>query len=301
MTAVWDAQRYEAGTLLVLLAMADYANDEDRTCHPSLGRLAEKSRLSRRQVQRIMDRLKTDGVITPVGEHPVRNGSPIIVYRINTDALTKGDTDNNKGDTMSPLDGENVANVTLKCDTHDTPGVTPMSHDPLEEPLEDPSVEEGAAVPAQPAAAAEPSAWWQTEQPTEELPPAPRPTPPTVRSLTQQPPIALYRDAFLRYPSRPQMALIMAHDLTDLRRWRAVLALWCGRGWSPTNIAGMLDLYDHPERLEDRQRPPATTPAARPNQLHPAAATRTADGMDEWLTELSRTDNRHLHGDTPHA
>lgn len=291
MTAVWDAQRYEAGTLLVLLAMADYANDEDRTCHPSLGRLAEKSRLSRRQVQRIMDRLKTDGVITPVGEHPVRNGSPIIIYRINTDALSKGDIDDNKCDTMSPLDVGNVANVTLKCDTHVTPGVTPMSHDPLEGPLEDPSVEEGGTAAPSPAAApAETAAWWEPEQPVEEPPLAPRPTP-TVRNLTQQPPIAMYRDVFLRYPSKPQMALILAQPITDLRRWQAVLTLWLGRGWAPTNIGGMIDLYNHPERLDDRQRPPA--PASPPRPPHQPAA---ADMLD-WLAELSHTDNRHLHGD----
>ena len=280
MTAVWDAQRYEAGTLLVLLAMADYANDEDHTCHPSIGRLADKSRLSRRQVQRIMDRLKTDGVITPVGEHPVRNGSPIVVYRINTETLAKGDIDNSKGDTMSPLAAETVANVTLKCDTHVTPGVTPMSHDPLEEPLDDPSVEEGA-VPAQPAAA-DPPAWYEAE-------PVQPSTTPTVKSLTAQPPIAMYRDAFLRYPSKPQMALIMGHGIDDLRRWRAVLALWCGRGWALTNIAGMLDLYDHPERLEDRQRPPAA--AQRPTPVAPAtpgADPAWQQSWDEWIAELSR-------------
>ena len=283
MTAVWDAQRYEAGTLLVLLAMADYANDEDHTCHPSIGRLADKSRLSRRQVQRIMDRLKTDGVITPVGEHPVRNGSPIVVYRINTETLAKGDIDNSKGDTMSPLAAETVANVTLKCDTHVTPGVTPMSHDPLEEPLDDPSVEEGA-VPAQPAAA-DPPAWYEADPAQPSTPP----TTPTVKSLTAQPPVAMYRDAFLRYPSKPQMALIMAHGLDDLRRWRAVLALWCGRGWSPTNIAGMLDLYDHPERLEDRQRPPAAAPRPTPAApATPGADPAWQQSWDEWIAELSR-------------
>ena len=288
MTAVWDSQRYEAGTLLVLLAMADYANDEDHTCHPSIGRLADKSRLSRRQVQRIMDRLKGDGVITPVGEHPVRNGSPIVVYRIETDALAKGDIGDGKGDIMSPLDSENVANVTLKGDTHVTPGVTPMSHDPLEEPLEDPSVVEEGTVPAPPAAA-EPPAWYETE-PAEGAPrPSPLATPPTVRSLTQQPPVAMYRDAFLRYPSRPQMALIMAHGIDDLHRWRAVLALWCGRGWSPTNIAGMLDLYDHPERLEDRQRPPqAATPARNAPPPTPGADPVWQQSWDEWIAELSR-------------
>ena len=145
--------------------------------------------------------------------------------------------------------------------------------------------EEEGAVPAQPAAAAEPPAWYETEAPA----PANPPTPPTVRSLTQQPPIAMYRDAFLRYPSKPQMALIMGHGLDDLHRWRAVLALWCGRGWSPTNIAGMLDLYDHPERLEDRQRPPAA--AQRPAPAAPA--TPGADPVwqqswDELIAEYSR-------------
>lgn len=289
MTAVWDSQRYDAGTLLVLLAMADYANDDDRTCHPSIGRLADKSRLSRRQVLRILDRLKSDGVITPVGEHPVRNGSPIVIYRIETAAL-KGDIDNTKGDTMSPLPPETVANVTLKCDTHDTPGVTPMSHDPLEEPSIGPSEEEGA-VPAQPAAAAPtPSAWYEPE-PEASAPVTPTLPVPTVKGMTAAPVIAMYRDAFLRYPSKPQMAYLLAAGVTDLRRWQDVLTLWVGKGWGLTNLVGMIDLYQNPERLREltSYQPPALTRPA----LHPQAIQRTAEGLDGWLAELSRTDNAH--------
>lgn len=148
--------------------------------------------------------------------------------------------------------------------------------------------EEEGAVPAQPAAA-EPPAWYEAEPAQPSTPSTPSTTP-TVKSLTAQPPIAMYRDAFLRYPSKPQMALIMAHGLDDLHRWRAVLALWCGRGWSPTNIAGMLDLYDHPERLEDRQRPPAA--ASRPSPLAPpptpGADAAWQSSWDEWIAELSR-------------
>lgn len=143
--------------------------------------------------------------------------------------------------------------------------------------------EEEGTVPAQ--AAAEPPAWYEADPPASTNPP----TPPTVRSLTQQPPIAMYRDAFLRYPSKPQMALIMAHGIDDLRRWRAVLALWCGRGWALTNIAGMLDLYDHPERLEDRQRPPQTaTPARTGPPPTPGADPAWQQSWDEWIAELSR-------------
>ena len=147
--------------------------------------------------------------------------------------------------------------------------------------------EEEGAVPAQPAAA-EPPAWYEAEPAQPSTPSTPSTTP-TVKSLTAQPPIAMYRDAFLRYPSKPQMALIMGHGIDDLRRWRAVLALWCGRGWSPTNIAGMLDLYDHPERLEERQRPPAA--AQRPTPAAPAtpgADPAWQQSWDEWIAELSR-------------
>jgi hypothetical protein len=94
----------------------------------------------------------------------------------------------------------------------------------------------------------------------------------------------MYRDAFLRYPSRPQMTLIMAHGITDLRRWRAALTLWVGRGWAPTNIAGMLDLYDHPERLQERRQPP------QPQRTTPAAVSQSMPAdLADWLHELSHT------------
>ena len=282
MTAVWDAQRYEAGTLLVLLAMADYANDEDHTCHPSIGRLAQKSRLSERQVSRILVRLKDDGVISPVGEKPTTQGRPIVVYRINTDALSKGDISAAKGDTMSPLEMAKGDIGAAKGDIGDTLNMTPMSYDPSEEPSIEPSVEEGAGT-AQPAAA-EPPAWYEAEPPTPSTPS----TTSTVRSLSQQPPIAIYRDIVERYPSKPQMRLIMTHGVDDLRRWRAILAHWIGRGWSPTNIAGMLDLYDHPERLEERQRPPAPRPSPLAPAPTPGADPVWQQSWDEWIAELSR-------------
>ena len=279
MTAVWDSNRYDAGTLLVLLAMADYANDEDNTCHPSIGRLAAKARLSERQVLRIVNRLKEDGVITPVGSKPTTQGSPIVVYRINTDVLAKGDIGDAKGDTVSPLPAPKGDIGDAQGDIGDTLRVTPMSYDPsLDPPIEPSDLEEGT-VPA-PAATADTPAWYEAEPQ--------QPAAPTVRSHTQQPPIAMYRDAFLRYPSKPQMALIMAHGIDDLRRWRAVLALWCGRGWSLTNIAGMLDLYDHPERLEERQRPPQPATARPAPPATPGADAAWQQSWDEMIAEYSR-------------
>lgn len=266
MTAVWDSRRYDSGTLLVLLAMADYANDEDNTCHPSIARLAVKSRLSDRQVSRILTRLKTDGVIAHVGEKPAPQGRPIVIYRINIETLLKGDT-------MSPLSAAKGDISAAKGDIDDTLKVTPMSYDPSYDPSVDPSLEEGTAPPSPPAAAQNDDAPWWGKDPEPAPPAAPTPT---VKTLTQQPPIAMYRDAFMRYPSRPQMALIMAHGVTDLRRWREVLNLWVGFGWSVTNVAGMLDLYDHPERIAERRAPRQPAAQPRPSQ-------QVGEGWDEFV------------------
>jgi Helix-turn-helix domain len=60
MTEVWDSSSAKGGARLVLLALADHANDEGY-CYPSLSRLARKSRLSERNVQFILRDLETRG------------------------------------------------------------------------------------------------------------------------------------------------------------------------------------------------------------------------------------------------
>lgn len=151
MTAVWDSGRYDAGALLVLLAMADYA-DEEHVCRPSVGALARKARLSERQIIRILNGFKADGMITPIGEHRAKAGRPITIYHINVDALkvtqmspsqpakgdmmspleaAEGDICVSKGDIMSPL-------AAPKGDICAPKGDIAMSYDPpIEPPIED--------------------------------------------------------------------------------------------------------------------------------------------------------------------
>ena len=85
MTAVWDcATDYAKGELLVLLALADWANDEGQ-CHPSVPRIAHKSRLTERQVYNVLKRLQCDGVIT------VQRGGGrgrLTVYQIHSDRFS---------------------------------------------------------------------------------------------------------------------------------------------------------------------------------------------------------------------
>ena len=60
---VWDDARTQAHSeLLVLLALADWAND-DGYCWPTISALAAKARLSERAVQQILGRLTATGRI----------------------------------------------------------------------------------------------------------------------------------------------------------------------------------------------------------------------------------------------
>lgn len=63
MTQVWESAPVEGGPLLVLLALADFA-DERGMCWPSVKTLARRSRMSRTHVQRILRGLETANLIT---------------------------------------------------------------------------------------------------------------------------------------------------------------------------------------------------------------------------------------------
>ena len=70
MSAVWEHAPAEGGKLLVLLALADHAN-ESGLCWPSLPSLAKKARLSQRHVRRILRELERDALVaTEIGTGP---------------------------------------------------------------------------------------------------------------------------------------------------------------------------------------------------------------------------------------
>jgi hypothetical protein len=92
LTWVWKHAPIQDPTcLLVLASLADQAND-DGYCWPSVSSTAKRCRISERQVQRWVQKLVDDGLLE-VQERPGTSN----MYRI------------------------------LGGDTHDTPGVTPMS------------------------------------------------------------------------------------------------------------------------------------------------------------------------------
>lgn len=66
MTTVWDARVFEGGTLLVLLALADWANDDGTKIYPTLKQIGEKAMLSERGTRECMRRLESSGVLALV-------------------------------------------------------------------------------------------------------------------------------------------------------------------------------------------------------------------------------------------
>lgn len=85
LSEVWDRSNGGGGELLVLLAIADHANDQGY-CYPSIEYLAAKSRLKKRQVIRVLDELIEHGEIEVwkyhfEGKGPLRNGYQVVLGR----------------------------------------------------------------------------------------------------------------------------------------------------------------------------------------------------------------------------
>jgi Helix-turn-helix domain len=120
MTSVWDDARTQAHSeLLVLLALADWANDEGH-CWPTISALSNKTRLSERAVQQILGRLTATGRIRRIqgggrgraNQYQVvvtRNGAPRTVNTI----YRKENTESETPSEMHPLGPERV-NLTTK-------------------------------------------------------------------------------------------------------------------------------------------------------------------------------------------
>ena len=60
MSRVWELSQQRGGALLFLLALADYA-DDNGFCWPGYGKLAQKTRVTRRNVSRLVERVAISG------------------------------------------------------------------------------------------------------------------------------------------------------------------------------------------------------------------------------------------------
>lgn len=63
MSAVWEIEGIDSSECLVMMALADHADDSGR-CYPSIARLAKRTKLSDRGVQKVITRLIEKGYVT---------------------------------------------------------------------------------------------------------------------------------------------------------------------------------------------------------------------------------------------
>lgn len=127
MTQIWKSDAYDGGTLLVALALADWANDEGGSIFPKVATIGKKARLSERQVQNCLRTLRADGVLIQVA--PPRRGRGT-EYRLDLAPITKM--------------GRKNCTANSSGETGVTKGVKPASGvgtKPISPPKEEPPIE----------------------------------------------------------------------------------------------------------------------------------------------------------------
>lgn len=236
MGRVWDLD-LPHNELLVLLAMADHADHAGNNIYPSIGLIAWKTGYSKRQVQRVIQKLVEDGILILVAESTAQRPN---VYRMNLEA----------GKIKQPFKGELTNAESRQNDTPDI--LSPVTQ--LRHGRGDILTERGDI-----AMSPEPSEGTVNNR-ERDKPPAPA-----------HPAIELYTKLTGTQPAKFAADMI-AEQVTDLNRWGKVIKDWLASGFKPGNVKGMLDWYHGKGRHQDSntngQRPPADLPlvTAAPRQ-----------------------------------
>lgn len=135
MSLVWERAPYSSGSLLVLLALADWSNEEG-VSWPSMERLANKARIDKRSAQRIVRQLSKDGLLK-IEEGGGRGKQHRFLIQIEKVTNCRPLSEVLNGDISST---ETVTNSAQRV-TFETERVTPVSSDPLVEPSVDPPID----------------------------------------------------------------------------------------------------------------------------------------------------------------
>jgi Helix-turn-helix domain len=126
---VWKGSRHRSGSLLVLLALADHA-DEEGKAWPGIRLLASKTRLSERHTRRCLSELIASGELQILPE-PAPSGGKW--YQIQLHELSP---DNLSGETPTT---EKVTPVPVKTDAADHPGSSTYITEPSTKSSKQPS------------------------------------------------------------------------------------------------------------------------------------------------------------------
>lgn len=117
MSRVWKHSKAEGTELLLLLAIADYADDHG-VAHPYKSQLAKKCRVSERTVQRLIKKMESDGEIE-IRRVDGRGNRAIIKIKSGKESAKKGDIQGaEKGDKLTPFNSKGRQTRSSKRETN---------------------------------------------------------------------------------------------------------------------------------------------------------------------------------------
>jgi hypothetical protein len=138
--ALHDAPVDDSTAVLVLLGLAERAHDDGTSAYPSVAWLSKRARCSTRTVHRHLRQLEADGLI--------RRGDQRFVEHLPSDrrpVVYDVDFTRRRGDKTSHRGPDGVTPTTQRGDTDDITGVTPVSHKPVLEPIQNQSTADTSA------------------------------------------------------------------------------------------------------------------------------------------------------------
>jgi len=255
MTRVWEHAEYKESTLLVLLALADYASDSG-ICWPSQPEIAKKARLSDRQVRNVINQLVANGEILM---EPSRGRGNPARYCVLT-GLTETEREKRRKEFPGNNFQENKTRKfgAEKAEIYDKKGGNQRHAKYVENEAT------GSGETAQPkndnrhGTVMEPLGGERNEAP-------------------HTPAVMLY---FEFYPNETLNARQIAEinrRITDLKRWRRALEYWTANSHRPQSVGKICDRYDEeatgpPGRQQNGHRPIGRAPPAL------SASTNALDG-----------------------
>lgn len=130
MNLVWQSNKHKGTARLVMLALADHANEEG-VCWPSVERIADKANISKRHAIRVLAELEADGSLSIQRGEGRKHTS---VYQIKGDIVVSPLCEEKTDTTMSPFQTHKGDISHRKGDIFDTNSDIAMSPEPLIEP-----------------------------------------------------------------------------------------------------------------------------------------------------------------------
>ena len=135
MSLVWDNFRQGGSEKLVMLAMADWCNDEGLSLHPSHDAVAKKCCISRSQAQRVTKALVDAGWLQVIGNQ--FGGAPGTTkrYRMCVEKLRETDSANATGSVDATGSTQHVRRVAPSTETGSTHATQTTIEPPIEPPI----------------------------------------------------------------------------------------------------------------------------------------------------------------------